>query len=58
MLNHIASFRAEINIHGFPSANHYTAALLVAISMLGPSTPWNRSLGFHFEDERYSEQLK
>ena len=48
MLDHIASFRAEINIHGFHSVNHYTATLLVAISMLGPFTPWDRALGFHF----------
>ena len=58
MPNHIASFRAEINIHGFPSANHYTATLLVAISKLGPFTSWNRALGFHFEDGRYSKQSK
>ena len=53
MLNDIDSFRAEINIHGFASANHYTATLLVAFSMLGPFTPWNRAVGFHFEDGRY-----
>jgi hypothetical protein len=32
--------------------------LFVAISMPGLFTPWNRALGFHFEDGRYSRTVE